>query len=245
MLWYKAWRETRTIALVGVGAMALACAFIVYYQQTMRDHADTPLTFVAYVYKAVYDSFGRDIFLILSVVLGGGGLLQEKSAGTVGFTLSLPVSRLRILVWRALVGYLGVLLVAATPAAVLPVMSCYVGQSYPVEQAVGFSLLWASCGALFYGFTFLLSHVLEGEYTSILLAIPSLLLYGLVVELPWLARVPALNIFDVISGEDMPFFDERLRMLNGTLPWFAMCVFVAFAMLCVYTAARRMQPRDF
>lgn len=245
MLWYKAWRETRNITIVGVGCMALACTLIVYYQQAMRSHADTPLTYIAYIYKAVYDSFGRDIFLILSIILGSGGLLQEKSAGTAGFTLSLPASRLRLLAWRALVGYGGVLAIAATPVLVLPLSSRFEGQIYPGQQAFGFCMLWSAAGALFYGLTFLLSHLFEGEYTSVLLAVPLLLLYGLLTQLPWLAHVPTLNIFNIISGEQMPFFDERLRMLTSALPWRALTGFTAFAVLCIYVAARRTQSRDF
>jgi ABC-type transport system involved in multi-copper enzyme maturation permease subunit len=225
--------------------MALACTLIAYYQQAMRTHADTPLTYIAYIYKAVYDSFGRDIFFILSIILGSGGLLQEKSAGTVGFTLSLPASRLQLLAWRALVGYAGVLAIAATPVFVLPLSSHYVGQMYPVQQAFGFCMLWSAAGALFYGLTFLLSHLFEGEYTSVLLAIPLLLLYGLLAQLPWLARVPTLNMFNIISGEQMPFFDERLRILTSTLPWGTLTSFMAVAVLLIYVAARRTQSRDF
>jgi ABC-type transport system involved in multi-copper enzyme maturation permease subunit len=245
MLWYKAWRETRKVTLVGIIAMAIACVLIIYNQQLMRDHADAPMTYIAYIYKAVYNSMGRDIFIILSIILGSGGLLQEKSVGTVGFTLSLPASRTRILLWRAVVGYLGVLAIAITPVIVVPLGSRYLGQSYPLGQAFGFFVLWSACGALFYGYTFLLAHVLEGEHTSILLAIPSLMLYGVLMGLPWLARFPMLNIFDIVNGEDMPFFDERLRMLVGPLPWLTLVVIPLVAMSFVFTASRRMQPRDF
>jgi ABC-2 type transport system permease protein len=244
MLWYKAWRETRTVTLFGVGAMALACLMIVHTQQTMRDHSDVPLTYIAYIYKSVYHSVGCDIFIVLSVILGAGGMLQEAAAGTVGFTLSLPASRMRIMVWRALVGYLGVLAIAVVPVVVLSWASRYAGQSYPVGQAGEFFLLWATCGALFYGYAFLLSHVMEGEYVSTLIAIPTLMLYGAITDLPWLARF-RMNIFDLMSGEDMPFFDEHLRMLTGMLPWLAMTVIGAVAVLFIYAAVRRMQPRDF
>ena len=68
------------------------CLFIVMNQQTMRDHAAVPMTYIGYIWKAVYDSFGRDIFLMLSIILGSGGLLQEKAQGTAGFTLALPAN---------------------------------------------------------------------------------------------------------------------------------------------------------
>src|SRR5436305_1587604 len=134
MLWYKSWRETRTVILVGIGAMAIACALIVLNQETMRNHADAPMTFVSYLWKSVYNSIGRDLFLILSVILGSGGLLQERAHGTSGFTLALPVSRSRLVFTRAIIGYLGVLAIAAVPTVVVPIASGYVGQFYPAAQ---------------------------------------------------------------------------------------------------------------
>ena len=245
MFWYKPWRETRTILLVGIGAIALACGFIVLNQQTMRDHADQPMTYIAYIWKAVYDSFGRDLFLILSIILGSGGLLQEKAHGTSGFTLALPVSRRRILFTRALIGYLGVVAMALTPAILLPLGSRYIGQYYPVAQALGFSLLWACCGAVFYGYTFLLAHRMEGEYSAMLVAVPSLMGYGFLMAFPWLARFPMLNIFSILNGEDLPFFDESRHLLIGPMPWIALIVMLIVATGFVFLAARRMQQRDF
>jgi ABC-2 type transport system permease protein len=245
MLWYKSWREMRTVILAGMAAMAIACALIVINQQTMRDHAAAPMTYIAYIWKSVYNSVGRDLFVILSIILGSGGLLQERAHGTVGFTLALPVSRRSIVFTRALVGYFGVLAIAAVPIAVLPLASRYVGQQYPITQTLGFATLWAAAGALFYGFTFLLSHHLEGEYTSVLLAIPSLLLYGVLLQLPWLSRFRMLDVFDIINGEDMPFFNETQHLLTGPMPWLTLLVMVLFSFTFVVFASRRMQPRDF
>lgn len=129
MYWYKAWCETRTVTLLGIAAIAVACIFVVFNQQAMRDH--TPMTYIGFIWKAIYDSFGRDLFLILCIVLGSGGLLQEKAHGTSGFTLALPVSRRHILFTRAFVGYCGVLALSLTPAIVLPLSSHFIGQHYP------------------------------------------------------------------------------------------------------------------
>jgi hypothetical protein len=225
MLWYKSLREIRSVTLVGIAAMAIACAFIVFYQQTMRDHADAPMTYIAYIWKAVYNSVGRDIFVILSIILGSGGLLQERAHGTSG--------------------YCGVLAIAAVPIAVLPIASRYAGQYYPVAQTLGFAALWATGGAVFYGFTFLLSHHLEGEYTSVLLAVPSLMLYGVILQFPWLAHLRMLNIFDIINGEDMPFFNQAQHLLIAPLPWLTLAVMLIVSFAFVHFAARRMQPRDF
>jgi len=245
MLWYKAWRETRIVTLGGVAAMAIACGMIVWFEHAMRDNAEVPMSYVAYIWKSVYNSIGRDIFLFLCVILGGGGLLQERAQGTAGFTLSLPASRGQIVFWRAVMGYAGVVALALTPAVVLPLASPYRNEIYPVSQALGFSLLWAGCGAVFYGFTFLLAHVLEGEYTAILAAIPSLMFYGVLQGLPWMERLPMLNIFHVVNGEDMPYFNEGLHLLTGPLPWLPLGAMLVLASGFVFAAGRRMRLRDF
>lgn len=245
MLWYKSFREIRTVTLVGIAAMAAMCTLVVLNQQTMRVHADVPMTYIAYIWKAVYNSIGRDIFVILSVILGSGGLLQERAHGTAGFTLALPVSRSSIVFTRAVIGYLGLLAIASVPIVVVPVVSRYVGEQYPVTQNIGFFFLWAACGAVFYGATFLLAHRLEGDYISVLLVIPLLMLYGVLLNLPWLSRLRMLNIFDMINGEDMPFFNEAQHLLVAPLPWLSLAVMLAVSTALISLAARRIQPLDF
>jgi ABC-type transport system involved in multi-copper enzyme maturation permease subunit len=245
MLWYKSFREVRAVTLVGIAAMAIACALIVFYQQTMRDHTEAPMTYVAYIWKSVYNSIGRDIFVILCIILGSGGLLQERTPGTAGFTLALPVSRRHIVLTRAFIGYLGVLAIAAVPIVVVPLASRYVGEQYPVAQNIGFFFLWAGCGAVFYGLSFLLAHRLEGDYISVLLALPSFMLYGVLLNLPWLARLRMLNIFDILNGEDMPFFNEGQHLLVAPLPWLTLAAMLAVSAAFIIHAARRIQPLDF
>jgi ABC-type transport system involved in multi-copper enzyme maturation permease subunit len=245
MFWYKCWREMRTVILVGIATIAVACLFIVFNQQTLRDHADQPVTYIGFIWKAVYDSFGRDLFVILCIIMGTGGLLQEKAHGTVGFTLALPVSRRHIIFTRAWVGYLGVVAMAFTPAAIVPFTSHYVGQVYPLRQALGYGLLWACCGAVFYSFTLLLAHLTEGEYTATLVAVPALMVYGLMMSIPWLERFPMLNVFSILTGEDLYFFDESKHLLVGPMPWIALLVMLLVSATWILLASRRMQARDF
>jgi ABC-type transport system involved in multi-copper enzyme maturation permease subunit len=245
MLWYKSFREIRTVTLLGILGMAGACVLIVLNQQTMRAHADVQMTYVAYIWKSVYNSVGRDIFVILCIILGSGSLLQEKAHGTSGFTLALPVSRRRIVFTRAMIGYFGVLAIAAAPIVVVPIASRYVGEQYPVGQNIDFFFLWAGCGAIFYGLTFLLAHRIEGDYLSVLVAIPSLMLYGALLNLPWLSQLRMLNIFDILNGEEMPFFNETQHLLVPPLPWLALAVMVVVSAVLITFAARRVEPLDF
>lgn len=245
MYLYKCWCETRVLILLGVAAVAAACLFIILHQQAIRENASEPITYAALIWKAVYDSFGCDLFLIVAMSLGSGGLLQERSTGESGFTLALPVHRRRILISRALVGFCGVLAMAIAPAIIVPLASRFVGQHYAVAQALGFSLLWACCGSIFYAYTFLLSHLLEGEYSAFLVAVPSLMAYRFLMVIPWLARFPTLNVFSMISGEDTPFFNESTHRLIGPMPWLALLVMLGVSSCFVFLAVRRMESLDF
>lgn len=244
MYWYKCWCEVRARVLIGIAAMAAACMFIVYYQHAMRFQRDEPLTYASYIWKAVYNSFGRDLFVILTIALASGGLLQERALQTVGFTMALPVSRRRAIAVRAAVGYLGVVAMSVTPAVVIPLMSPYVGVEYAAAQAMKFSVLFACTGAAIYGVAYLAAYFMEGEYSAMLVTVPTLMLYVALLQLPWLNRVPMLDIFHVMNGEDMPFLNESQHLITGPLPWSALGVMLCVAGCLVLAACRRMDGKD-
>jgi hypothetical protein len=154
------------------------------------------------------------------------------------------VSRRRAIAVRAAIGYLGVLAMALTPAVVIPLMSPYVGVQYATAQAMEFSLLFASTGAAIYGLAYLLAYFMEGEYSAMLVTVPALMAYGALLQLPWLDRVPMLDIFHVMNGEDMPFFNETQHLITGPLPWRTLMVTLCVAGCFVLAACRRMDERD-
>jgi ABC-2 type transport system permease protein len=245
MLWYKSLREIRTIALIGTAAMALSCVLFVLNEHAIRTHAHGTMSYTEYVWKTVYDGGCQQVFIALSVILGSGSLLQEKAHGTAGFTLAFPVSRRRIVFTRAAMGYLGILSIAAVPVAIVPVASRHIGEAYPIEQCLGFFCLWAGCSSVFYGLTFLFAHRIEGDYVSFLLAVPSLILYDAIMDLPWVSKLRMLNIFDILSGEDMPFFDSARHLLTGHLPWSALTIMLIISFALIAVSARRMMALDF
>jgi ABC-2 type transport system permease protein len=244
MYWYKCWCEVRTRVLVSVLALTVACVFIVFYQQTMRGDADISVSYAAYIWKTIYNSFGRDLFVIMSIAMASGGLLQERPQGTLGFTLALPISRWQAIATRAFVGYLGIVAMALVPAIVVPLLSPQVGQHYPASQALQFSLLWACSGAAIYALTAFLAYLMEGEYSAMLVSIPALMIYGAALQLPWLSRMPSLDIFHLMNGEDMAFFDEARHLITGSLPLITLSVTLAVSCFFIYMAGRRMQKRD-
>ena len=73
---------------------------------------------------------------LFAVLLGTGGLLSQASGGGALFTLSLPVSRKRLLGVRAATGLAELLALAFVPPLLLPLLSPAVGQSYGIGDAL-------------------------------------------------------------------------------------------------------------
>lgn len=245
MLWYKTWRETRTRLMICVAALAWVCAAIVLTQNGNRAHAEPPLTYTAYIWKAVYKGYVRDFFTIIVIVLGGGGLLQERAHGTAGFTLALPVSRIRLTVVRAAVGLVEVALLALTPAIVVCGFSPLMGEHYPFGQALQFSLMWTAGGAIVFGAAVLLSSVVASEYSAWIACFLCMMLYSATVNVTALQQFPRLNFFKIMSGADMPYFSSASHLLTGPLPWAALLVMTAVAMGFIAMAGGLTQKRDY
>ena len=71
------------------------------------------------------------------------------------------------------------------------------------------------------------------------------MLYGAMLNLPWLSRFRMLDIFDILTGEEMPFFNQAQHLLVNPLPWPALAVMLLVAGVLVTLAARSIEPLDF
>jgi ABC-2 type transport system permease protein len=242
MYWYKPWCELRARILLSAAAIAAACG-LALFMQGLRGHGS--LSYAHFLWGLIYDSLARDLFVVLTVIFGAGGLLQERTQGTAGFTLALPVSRVHVTMLRAAMGYAGVLLMSLMPALVLPLGSPLVGQHYAFAEALRFFVLYACTGAVIYSFTFLLSHVMAGEYSAILLAVPGVVAYSVLIGMLGLDRITSLNFLNVMSGEGMPWFSGSSGLFTGRLPWVPLVVMLSIAAALVYIAGRRMVRREF
>jgi hypothetical protein len=53
-----------------------------------------------------------------------------------------------------------------------------------------------------------------------------------------------LDIFHVMNGEDMPFFNESQHLITGPLPWSTLVVMLCLSGCIVLAACRRMDGKD-
>jgi hypothetical protein len=170
MVWYKAWMESRVRFLFSAATIGAACVGVTFFHPQIRiwlASPTTPLTTdAAYIYRAVYQGFVRTLFMTFAFILGLGGLLRERELATAPFTLTLPVSRLRLVVVRAASGLFQLAILAFLPALVIAALSPLAGLSYPASQTLQFALLWLAGGSALFATAFLGSCFLGGEYTA-------------------------------------------------------------------------------
>jgi ABC-2 type transport system permease protein len=244
MLWYKAWRESQTrFLLSGLTLAGFCVGFVLFHREGCRIF-DRPPTYVEYIWELVYKGYLRELFVLLALLLGVGGLLRERDFGTASFTLALPVSRPQLVSVRAALGLMQVSVLALLPALVIPELSALVGQLYPWSQALQFAVLWAAAGALIFMIGFLASSLLAGEYTAPIVAFLVLLLYSVIADLPFFER-HSLDVHDIMSGVGMPYFQPNGSLLIGPLPWNALAIIALLVFSLVALADRMIRYQDF
>ncbi len=247
-LWHKAWRESRGRFALGLAVIAVLCTVFIVFQSPIRGHfapaaRSSDNTFVAYVYRRVYAGFVRGMFLILTLVLGFGGLQRERRHGTIEFTLALPCSRRPHFLARAGVGMLQVATLALVPLLLVPTLSTLIGERYPLGQSLAFAALWIVIGWTVFAFSFLLSTCLRDEFAALCLALVVFYVYPLIVVYAPFLRGKPLHIHYIMNGTNMPYFDAASHRYVGPFPWMiaagATCVTVAFLWISELVVTRR------
>ena len=210
MLWFKAWRESRARFLICAAVIAAMCAAEVLFAGPARHWLGlrlSPDSYVHYIYRLTYAGTVRGLFSLFAGVLGLGGLQRERSLGTAGSTLALPVSRLRLVLVRAGVGVAEIAAMALLPALIIPALSGLVQQTYPLSQAVQFGLLWFICGVAGFSAWLLASAFFASDLTALTVCFAAGFLLGAAEQLSWLGRILSSSNY-VMSGINMPYFDS-------------------------------------
>jgi ABC-2 type transport system permease protein len=227
MLAYKAWRESQARFLLSACTIAALCVAFVAFRHEGAELADRSSSYVEYIWRIVYKGYLREMFVLLALLLGLGGLKRECDYGTAGFTLALPVSRFRLVSIRALVGLSEVAALAFIPTLTIPSLSPLFGQSYSWSQAFQFGLLWSFGGAFLFMIGFLASILFGGEYTAGVVAFIAMLGYSALADLPFIER-HVIDVHDLMSGIGMPYFQSAKHLLVGPLPWMALLSIFGF-----------------
>jgi len=250
-MWLKAWRESRVRFLAIALTLSALCAFAVLFEPYIRQH-QVPIalrlrkgSYTEYIYNLIYSGTAKGIYALLVIFLGLGGLQRERANRTAGFTLALPVSRLRVVCNQIAVGTIELAALALLPAILIPSLSAFSHRSYPFPVALHFSVFWFFGGLVIFAASFLLSVITPGEYTAPVVCYLVLVLHTFVAAWHPLAGY-RLNLMWIMGEFQTMSWNAAHSLLQPSpLSWSRMSVMASFALLLLSAAIRVTDKQDF
>jgi ABC-type transport system involved in multi-copper enzyme maturation permease subunit len=255
MLWYKSWLETRWRFLIGLALLMLsAAATVLTYPEVVKlltlvpkadlsgpigrrvaEAMELSRDYRGYLWSQWFVQKVPQLGTLFAVLLGSGGLLAQASGGAALFTLSLPVTRSRLLGIRTATGLLEWLALAFVPSLLLPLLSPAVGQSYGVAQALVHSACAFVAGAVFFSLAVLLSTVFSDVWRPPLIV---------------LCAAFVLAVFELLFRElsrysPLGVMSAEVYFRGGGLPWLGLVASAAVSAAALYAASRNLARQDF
>ena len=252
MLWYKAWLETRWRFATGLVLLVLSgCAAVLGYPAAVKvlsrlpqvdgelgrqisEQAALARDYRGYIWSQWVVQSMRQLWALFAVLLGTGGLLAQAARGGALFTLSLPVSRGRLLGVRAAVALAELLILALVPALEIPLLSPVVGQTYGLADAIVHGTCLFIAGSGLFSFTFLLSTVFSDVWRPPLIVLCIAFLLRFLEQVFGLERISLLAVMTA----------ESYFRGNG-VPWLGLFAGAAGSAALLYAAARNIARQDF
>jgi hypothetical protein len=184
---------------------------------------------------------GPILVLMVCAMLGGAGIVTQPAVqatkglhGSTLFTLSLPVSRLRLLAVRASIGWFEAAgVIGAFCCGMWLVSPAFRATATPVEMLEYAGTLIASVSAL-YCLSVLLATFLDDQWRAWGTMIASAALWWLSTHTPLPASA---NIFRAMR--------EASPLLAHTMPWTAMAFSLGLAAILFFAALKVVQTREY
>lgn len=234
MLWYKGWLEIRFRLLFTLGFTTL----ILVLQFSARTLAQ-PGVKAAALGLVMFSN--PTLILMTCAMLGGAGIVTQPSLqatkglhGSTLFTLSLPVSRLRLLAVRASVGWLGAVgSVGMLCCGMWLVSPAFRSTVTPVEM-LEYAGTLAACGSALFCLSVLLATLLDDQWR----AWGTMIVAGV---LWWLSgHTPMPSSIDIFRA-----MREGSPLLAHTMPWAAIAFSLGLAALLFFAALKVVQTREY
>jgi hypothetical protein len=239
MLWYKAWRESRVRFLLSAALIAGMC--LMYALLASRIYPgiahDTPRVrnYLQYIHWTVFGGATRGILQLSCLLLGLGGLQRDRSQGTLGYTLALPVSREMLVLQRAGVGLAQVFALSLFPPFLLTATSLLMHQHLPLAYGLPFIPLWTIGGFATYSLSFLCSVLIPSEYGALALAYVIYIFALAAARHPRLAGLH-LHVADFMSGNAPHQLDPHTALWTGIYPITPLLGFFAAGLVMIAVA---------
>jgi hypothetical protein len=229
MLWHKGWLETRYRLLFALG-------FVGLFQGLQYRNGATPQSIFAFV------QFTVPVLVVMTYsLLGGAGIATQPSLvaskgihGSTLFTLSLPVSRLRLMSVRAAIGWLegiGVIgVLCCTLWLLCPALRAMVGPGTMIQYAA--TLI--ACGSAIYFVSVLLGTFFDDQWRT----------WGTMLTsggLWWLSTHTGLPAYlDIFGG-----MGKGSPLITHTMPWNAILFSMLLAAVLFLAALKVLRAREY
>jgi ABC-type transport system involved in multi-copper enzyme maturation permease subunit len=255
MLWYKSWLDTRWRFLIGVAIVVLsASGTVIAYPRIEKllpalapvnatgeigrrisEAAELARTYRGYVWSQSFRQNLLQMVTLFAALLGSGSPLTQGSRGAALFTLSLPLTRERLLTVRAWAGLAELLVVCVAPALALTLLSPGIGQNYGIVDALAHATCMFVASTVFFSLSFLLSTMFNDMWRPFLLACG--VAVALAVGALAAPELSAYSVFNVMSGE--------AYFRRGQLPWLGLIASAALSAAMLFGALRNVANQDF
>jgi ABC-2 type transport system permease protein len=248
MLWYKAWLETRSRFLVSLATLTIFSSIFFHHALYISCLNTLPCPEKITRSERVSE-FHRLLFInqqyvvimwILAVVLlGMGGMVREKALGTSSLTLTLPVSRARLMRVRVAMGVFQAIALGVVPWLAVLIISSRARMPISVAQVGFYMLLLVGGGLVYFAMAVLVSSLVSGEYTAPALAFGAILLGAMLFD-NWLRR---FNVWRLVTGDFS--IDRNTFLLSKHLPWPGILASLCAAALMLLASVIAVQRKEF
>jgi ABC-2 type transport system permease protein len=243
-IFWKAWQESRSRFL---SALVLLASIVIYavimgpgdVARQHYFHPGRPYFYSTYIWDGLFHYALQVLWIWAAFVIALGGLRREKATGAALFSLGLPVTRMRLFLSRSALACAEAIVLGLVSALLIPIVSFFVGESYPVGQALAFGALMSAGGLVIVAIGLLLSEMFEGEFTAAAVGLCALTTIVLSYKAETLS---GWNVFDVMSATSN--VDHTTRLLNGSAPWLGLTVCLLISIILVIAAGVMVRARD-
>ena len=254
MLWKKSWWETSWLFLIGLAAIFLSYGLTfgggdydaAHWAARLQRSANLSEgerqalnNYQGHTWALWFKLLLNFIWADYAVVMGAVCLMTAcpwmPSQGAAGmFTFSLPVSRRKVLLSQAAVGFGEMFLAALLPSLLLPIIARFHGQWFSWGDTLIYTLLMTFGGAVFFCFAFLLTVIL-GNYLAAFILV-EVVVFALILPFQTFEERPWWNILGVMAGESYFYY--------GRIPWPGLLISLILSAVFIFTAIRVYERRD-
>jgi hypothetical protein len=253
MLWKKSWWETRWLFLICLVGIFLAYG-LTFGGDYDAAHWATRLqrsTNLSESERQILNNYQGQTWALwfkwllsfiwaeYAVILGAACLMTAcpwmPSQGAAGlFTFSLPVSRRKVLLSQAAVGFGEMFLAALLPSLLVPIIARFHGQWFLWSDTLIYTLLTIFGGAVLFCFAFLLTVILGNWLVTVVMM--EVVVFALFLPFRSLGMRPWWNILGVMAGESYFY--------QGQIPWRGLFIGLILSAVFMFAAVRIYERRD-